>query len=284
MKSTESMNVEGESQVEVGSEENQDGEEEKQREEEEGKGAGSSMDGLGHRVATGEDEPDADEDYIDGEAEEGRTARGMPSPIVVSKQEKEQHELTHLPFRSWCSHCVRGRARNMMHKRDQSKDERSNVPRVSMDYFYLTSKKNKEMKEEEEENAKPMLVMKDEQTGDRYARMVQHKGTREGDDGGWIVADVLAELRAWGHQGGEGGHIILKSDGEAAIMSLIDEVAKRLGGKVVIEKPQRRVPEQWSSGGDWEVGAGHGKSDERCNGIKNPRQDTSGGRCHAVAY
>ena len=84
------------------------------------------------------------------------------------------------------------------------------------------------MKEEEEENAKPMLVMKDEQTGDRYARMVQHKGTRERDDGGWIVADVLAELRAWGHQGGEGGHIILKSDGEAAIMSLIDEVAKRL--------------------------------------------------------
>ena len=88
MKSTESMNVEGESQVEVGSEENQDGEEEEQREEEEGKGAGSSMDGLGHRVATGEDEPDADEDYIDGEAEEGRIARGMPSPIVVSRQEK----------------------------------------------------------------------------------------------------------------------------------------------------------------------------------------------------
>ena len=143
MKSTESMNVEGESQVEVGSEENQDGEEEKQREEEEGKGAGSSMDGLGHRVATGEDEPDADDECIDGEAEEGRTTRGMPSPIVVSKQEKEQHELTHLPFRSWCSHCVRGRARNMMHKRDQSKDERSNVPRVSMDYFFLTSRKIK---------------------------------------------------------------------------------------------------------------------------------------------
>ena len=140
---TESMNVEGESQLRDGSEGNQNGEEEKQRESEEGKGAGSSMDGLGHRVATGEDEPDADDEYVDGDAEEGRVARGMPSPIVVSKQEKEQHELTHLPFRSWCSHCVRGRARNMMHKRDQSKEERSNVPRVSMDYFFLTLKKIK---------------------------------------------------------------------------------------------------------------------------------------------
>ena len=52
-----------------------------------------------------------------------------------------------------------------------------------MDYFSLTSKKGKEMKEEEEKSATPMLVMKDEQTGDRYARMVQHKGTREGEDG-----------------------------------------------------------------------------------------------------
>ena len=46
-----------------------------------------------------------------------------------------------------------------------------------------------------------MLVMKDEGTGERYARMVEHKGLREGEDGAWIVSDVLAELRSWGHQG-----------------------------------------------------------------------------------
>ena len=109
------MRVEGES-------EEREEEEGKQRESEEGTGAGSSGDGLSHRVAMGEDELNADDDdYVDGEAEEGRAARGMPSPMVVSKQEKEQHELTHLPFRSWCSHCVRGRARNMMHKKNTSK-------------------------------------------------------------------------------------------------------------------------------------------------------------------
>ena len=103
------MKVESESEIREEQEDNQDGEGEKQEEREEGKSAGSSMDGLSHRVATGEDEPDAeDDDYVEVEAEEGRAARGMPSPMVVSKQEKEQHELTHLPFRSRCAQCARG--------------------------------------------------------------------------------------------------------------------------------------------------------------------------------
>ena len=58
------------------------------KEKEEGTGAGSSGDGLSHRVATGEDEPNTDDNYVEGEAEEGREANGMPSPVVVSKQEK----------------------------------------------------------------------------------------------------------------------------------------------------------------------------------------------------
>ena len=70
-------------------------------------------------------------------------------------------------------------------------------------------------------------------------------------------------------RGGEGGHIILKSDGESAIMSLIDEVAKRLGGNVVIEKLKRRVPKQWSSRRDRNIGAGYGQGDERCHGNEN---------------
>ena len=80
-----------------------------------------------------------------------------------------------------------------------------------------------------------MICMKEEETGDRYARMVEHKGTSQGEDALWIVMDVIAELRSWGHQGGEGGKLIIKSDGEPAIMSVVDEIAKRLGGKVILE-------------------------------------------------
>ena len=49
-----------------------------------------------------------------------------------------------------------------------------------------------------------MIVMKDESTGEKYARIVQHKGIREGEDAMWIVSDIIAELKAWGHQGGSG--------------------------------------------------------------------------------
>ena len=76
--------------------------------------------GLGQEMATEVDDNAVDREADDGEddvrereredeaaddAEEGRKGRGMPSPVVVSRQEREEHELTHLPYRCWCPHC-----------------------------------------------------------------------------------------------------------------------------------------------------------------------------------
>ena len=30
------------------------------------------------------------------------------NPQLPSKEEVEEHNMTHLPFRSWCQHCVKG--------------------------------------------------------------------------------------------------------------------------------------------------------------------------------
>ncbi len=60
---------------------------------------------------------------IDEESEEATAAKGIKKPIRPSQAEVEQHELTHLPFRDWCEHCVRGRARDEMHKRAVNKEE-----------------------------------------------------------------------------------------------------------------------------------------------------------------
>ena len=30
-------------------------------------------------------------------------------------QERKEHEMTHMPYRSWCRHCVKGRAREVAH-------------------------------------------------------------------------------------------------------------------------------------------------------------------------
>ena len=46
------------------------------------------------------------------------------------------------------------------------------------------------------------------------ARAVEKKGIGEENEMEWLVKDMSEEMKSWGHQGGDGGHIILKSDGE----------------------------------------------------------------------
>ena len=77
------------------------------------------------------------------------------------------------------------------------------VPRVSMDYFFMSKK-------DEKANEHPMLVAVDESTGEKFARTTGKKGV-EGCD--WLIKEVSEELRVWGHAGGTGGKIILKCDG-----------------------------------------------------------------------
>ena len=44
-------------------------------------------------------------------------ARAMTSPDVPSRREVEDDNLTHIPFRSWRNHFLRGRGRKSGHRR-----------------------------------------------------------------------------------------------------------------------------------------------------------------------
>ena len=166
------------------------------------------------------------------EGEEGRVAKGVKAPQRVSTEEREEHERTHTPFRAWCRHCVRGRAKNMPHRTKQGKEEGDEAPRVSMDYFFMS-----EADETACEN--PLFVMIDEETGDKYARAVGQKGVGTEGEMDWFVKDVSAEMKAWGHSGGEGSTLILKSDGEAAIIAVREKIGKYHGGRVIPEDPAK---------------------------------------------
>ena len=85
----------------------------------------------------------------------------------------------------------------------------------------------------------PLLIMADESTGEKYARAVGQKGLGKDGELDWLIKDIAEELQAWGHSGGEAGHIILKSDGERSITAVREAVAKYHGGKVVPESPPR---------------------------------------------
>ena len=60
---------------------------------------------------------DADEDVVQ-EAEE---FKHVPAPILPSKAEVESHNVSRLPFRSWCFACVRGRGLSLGHRKVDTK-------------------------------------------------------------------------------------------------------------------------------------------------------------------
>ena len=81
----------------------------------------------------------ADED-AEGENEPQARAPKIPvDPGRPTKKEIEEHNALHWPFRSWCPHCVRGRAITSPHPRKGGEVERdplveSGIATVSLDY------------------------------------------------------------------------------------------------------------------------------------------------------
>ena len=81
--------------------------------------------------------------------------------------------------------------------------------------------------------------MVDERSGSRYARAVGIKGLGEANSMDWLIEDISATLKSWGHAGGTGGEIILKSDGEPTMLAVRSAVMKYHGGIVIPESPSK---------------------------------------------
>ncbi len=62
------------------------------------------------------------------EGEEGRRSKGLTAPMKVSKEEREEHERTHTPYRAWCPVCVKARGRATPHMKSKTVEEEA-VPK-----------------------------------------------------------------------------------------------------------------------------------------------------------
>ena len=164
------------------------------------------------------------------EGEEGRGAKGLPAPQRVSAKEREEHNLTHTPYRAWCKYCVQGRGKKAAHRRKgcDDDDEEIREPRVSMDYFFMHE-------EDKGEEDSPLIVMVDD-LGEKYARVVERKGVEDMD---WLIKDMSAELMSWGYPGGENNKLILKADGEPSITAVRNALGRLHGGTIIPEAPAR---------------------------------------------
>ena len=82
-------------------------------------------------------EDDEDEGgMVDGKVEEFgmRRPQRKAGPREPTKEEKEEHEKTHLPFRSWCRHCVRGRGKEEACRKVERTPE---IPEVHIDFMFM---------------------------------------------------------------------------------------------------------------------------------------------------
>ena len=59
-------------------------------------------------------------------------AKGLKTPDQPTPQERAEHELTHLPFRSWCPTCVQSKGRSDSHPKQQSRS-----PVVQFDFCFF---------------------------------------------------------------------------------------------------------------------------------------------------
>ena len=82
----------------------------------------------GGAVSPGESEGESDG------AEESGTEAKVPwrvrEPGDPTPEERAQHEVTHLPFRSWCRFCVMGRGRQEGHFRQERREGIDALPEI----------------------------------------------------------------------------------------------------------------------------------------------------------
>ena len=78
----------------------------------------------------------------------------LGEPYVPTEAEREEHEKSHLPWRSWCSDCVGGGAVSQPHHPTPEDPANARLPHVLMDYFFMGQDDGK---------AFPMLGLKERQ-------------------------------------------------------------------------------------------------------------------------
>ena len=192
-----------------------------------GSGAGSSNDGPGADGAA-QGLPSIGE--IPAEVSEAsRRPRAKRIPDTVSKAEFEEHMLTHLPMRSWCDHCMKGKVREDAHPTREPSGRASEVPRLSLDYCFLgralkteiTSVEEVKVPQDEKDGLLPILVIVDEKSGCVCSGVVA-KGVNPYATG--LVAEAL---RCCGRQ-----KVIMMTDAENSIKALAESAAKSWGGSV----------------------------------------------------
>ena len=140
----------------------------------------------------------------------------MQSVVALAQQSQAEinaHEANHLPCRSWCRHCVRGKGKSESHKRLDA-EKRHNVPTVLMDYCFAGQDDN--------DKTLPIIEIRDHRHKVTYSHIVPSKGAKHPD------IDQLGYNKP-----------IIKSDQEPAIVDLQKQMTTDLQKQMSTELEEK---------------------------------------------
>ena len=155
------------------------------------------------------DDSDAGTGQVDGPAL-AQCPRGMPSPLIPSPDEVARHWLTHLPYRSWCKWCVAAKRANAPHT--SMPDHSKEIPLLAADYCYVRDGRGQDLLTIFVGRLYPSRAM--------FAVPCDVKGEDE-----YAIGRLAEFIKACGIS-----RMVLMSDQEKSIGSMIEAAMKQLGG------------------------------------------------------
>ena len=153
--------------------------------------------------------------------EGGQPAKPLKAPAKPTAEMIAMHEISHIPFRAWCPHCVRGRGKSFQHRRvDHSQDDKDH-PVVSIDYAFFGAPG--ELPADAVGGQKmPVLVVRDRFTKSLFSHLVPAKGVEHF----YPEAALLRDIKFLGYT-----KLTLKSDQEPSILALANAVRNTLSSQ-----------------------------------------------------
>ncbi|CAK0840370.1 unnamed protein product, partial [Prorocentrum cordatum] len=148
-------------------------------------------------------------------------------PATPTAEERAQHESAgHVPYRSWCSHCVAARAADKPHRRSEDPTglsaEEAAIPRIEFDFAEIG-------RESDASPGIPSLNGVDVGSESLSATLCPSKAFSE-----YLVETILAFVDALGHNA-----VLLHSDQEPVLVQLLKAVqSKRVKRTLVRHGPR----------------------------------------------
>ena len=140
----------------------------------------------------GVEEAEADED-VQAEEDSGevQAARRCRQPRTPTAEERREHERTHIPYRCWCEHCVRGQGTEYKHGTVKGTNAGEEAPRVILDYCFFTESAKGASASEDAEVSLTAHVMQETLCGSVWVYGLKSNSV---SDDPWIADQLVDDL------------------------------------------------------------------------------------------